>query len=69
MIILLIKINTEPIHIDFLKEKGKNKVFQSFEEVDSWLFENNSYENEYQPIIIEKTNDLQNILHNFVNNS
>lgn len=67
MIILLIKINTEPILIDFLKENGINKIFRSFEEVDYWLFENNLDEHEYQPIIIEKTNDLQTILHNFIN--
>ena len=69
MVILLIKINTEPILIDFLKENGMNKIFRSFEEVDYWLFENNLDENKYQHIIIEKTNDLQSILHNFIEQS
>ena len=69
MIILLIKINSEPILIDFLKEDGKNKIFESFEEVDSWLFDNNSHENEYQPVIIEKPKDLKNLLQDFIKNS
>jgi hypothetical protein len=69
MIILLIKLNSDPTCIDFLKDDGINKIFHSFDEVDSWLFENNLTENEYKPIIIEKDIDLKKKLDFFINNN
>lgn len=63
MKIILLQNTNSPECIEIVKEEGKNKVFESYNEMDEWFFENNLNNESFIPLIIEENKtDLRTIL-------
>lgn len=60
---LLLRTNCSLFNIDIIKDSQKNKVFDSYEEIDNWIIENNFSENEFSILSFEESIfDLKSIL-------
>ena len=63
MKIILIKTDTSPEYIEIVKENDLNLVFESYNEIDDWIYENGLNMQNFTPIEIEKNNfDLNSII-------
>lgn len=54
MKILLLKNTNSPEYLEILKENGKNKVFESYSDMDEWIFDMGLDPESLTPIIIEE---------------
>lgn len=60
---ILLQINCSIYDIQILKEFDKNKVFESREEIDQWIYDNHLNPNDYSIIPFEDvSNNLKTIL-------
>lgn len=63
---LILRTNCSLFDIDIIKELEKNKVFDSREDIDKWLRDNNLEENDYSILAFDESIfNLQNILNEF----
>lgn len=56
MKIILIKTDKSPEYIEIAKENGLNLVFESYNEIDNWIYDNNLDIEDFILIEIEKNN-------------
>lgn len=62
MKILLLKNTNSPEYLEILKENGKNKIFESYSDMDGWIFDMGLDSESLIPIIIEENKiDLNTI--------
>jgi hypothetical protein len=62
MKIILLQNSNSPEYVEIVKEGSKNKVFESYNEMDEWFFENNLNNELFIPLILEENKtDLRTI--------
>lgn len=54
MKILLLKNCHSPEYLEIVKENGKNVVFESYKEMDEWIYDMNLDPDSFTPILIEE---------------
>jgi len=60
---IVLQTNCNIYDIQILKESDKNKVFESREDIDQWIYDNDLDANNYTIISFEEfPNNLKNIL-------
>lgn len=60
---LILRTNCSLFDIEIIKDSQKNRVFNSYEEIDNWIVENNFNETDYSVIPFEESFfDLKSIL-------
>lgn len=60
---IILRTNCSLFDIEIIKDSQKNKVFESQDEIDLWIFENNFNENDFTIIPFDESFfDLKTIL-------
>lgn len=54
MKILLLKNCHSPEYLEIVKENGKNVVFESYKDMDEWIYDANLEPDVFTPILIEE---------------
>jgi len=54
MKILLLKNCNSPEYLEVVKENGKNLVFESYKDMDEWIYDMELNSESFTPIIVEE---------------
>lgn len=64
---IILRTNCSVFNITIIKDEQINKVFESYEEIDNWIAENNFNKNEFSILRIEESEyDLKTILNTHI---
>jgi|LakMenEpi03Aug12_release.lakeMendotaPanAssembly.Ray.scaffolds.fasta_scaffold3282170_1 hypothetical protein len=64
---IILRTNCLVFNITIIKDGRKNKVFESYEEIDNWIVENNFNKHEFSILRIEESEyDLKTILNTHI---